>query len=64
MVLVTLDLSHFIDGPDSQRFEFANDLLNAFKKHGFVKLRNHGFSEDTIQELFSLVTDLTYNLSV
>jgi hypothetical protein len=55
MDLPTLDFSHFLTGNPTQQIRLANDLVASFKKHGFVKLINHGISEERIQELFSWV---------
>ena len=55
MELQVLDLHHFTCGNRSQRTEFGTLLLDGCVKHGFVKLTNHGFTDEFIQALFEKV---------
>ncbi len=52
MEIPILNLSHFAFGSDSQRAAFLQLLVDGFVEYGFLKLINHGFSEDAIHELF------------
>lgn len=53
MDLPTLDFSHFCHGSKEQRLGLAIALVDSFKKHGFVKLINHGIPEDTVKKYLS-----------
>lgn len=54
MHVKTLDFSKF-QGSESARLEFSRELLEGFKNEGFVKLINHGFDEEAINQLFKWV---------
>ena len=56
MALSTLDLSLFVDGSKSQRYDFASNLRQGLARHGFLKIVNHGISEEEISEAFTWVS--------
>lgn len=51
----TLDFSRFLDGDCSTRSEFATQLVDCLSTVGFVKLKNHGISDEEIRQLFEMV---------
>ena len=55
MFPTVLDASLFISGSPTERLQFAQDLVKAFKDDGFIKLRNHGISSSIIKDLFAWV---------
>jgi isopenicillin N synthase-like dioxygenase len=55
MKIETLDFSKFHVGTDAERYEFSTVLLKGFANTGFVKLINHGFSQEEISQLFDEV---------
>ena len=55
MAIPTLDLSLFTNGHDWERQQLAADLLESFTRHGFVKLVNHGVSDQEVSKLFESV---------
>lgn len=55
MTLPTLDLSLFTSGNASQQMQLVLDLLDSLSRHGFVKLVNHGISDQTVTQLFEWV---------
>ena len=62
MELPVLDFSAFSDGTSVQRKELCAALLHECKTFGFVKLVNHGISNEEIAALFSWVRRLAiYN---
>ncbi|GAP93383.1 putative gibberellin 2-oxidase [Rosellinia necatrix] len=52
-MIPTLDLSHFIEGGEQQRRDFADGLLSSLIKTGFVKIINHGLDEKKLEEVFT-----------
>lgn len=58
--LPVLDASNFTSQDPTNRTDFANKLHDALKNHGFVKLVNHGISEDDVSELFAQVRLSSY----
>ncbi|KAJ5618102.1 gibberellin 20-oxidase [Penicillium hordei] len=56
MAIATLDFAKFHGGSDAERREFASALTDGFRRLGFVKLINHGFSKDEISDLFQLAS--------
>lgn len=46
MDLPTLDLCLFVHGSSSERVLLAEALTKSLREHGFVKLVNHGISEE------------------
>ncbi|UNI16129.1 hypothetical protein JDV02_002596 [Purpureocillium takamizusanense] len=57
MHLPTLDLSSFHHGSDAERKRLAEDLVQSFKDHGFVKLVNHGVPEDVVRQYMKAAVD-------
>jgi isopenicillin N synthase-like dioxygenase len=55
MTLPTLDLSRFTEGRDLERQQLASDLLASLSQHGFVKLVNHGLTDEAVSKLFDWV---------
>ncbi|TRX91025.1 hypothetical protein FHL15_008007 [Xylaria flabelliformis] len=49
-MIPTLDLSHFTAGNDQQRRQFADGLLAGLIDTGFVKIINHGFEKERLDE--------------
>lgn len=45
----TLDFSRSLDGDCSARSEFAKQLVGCLSTVGFVKLKNHGISDEVIR---------------
>jgi len=60
MDLPTLNFAKWSNGDASQRLEFANSLADSFKKHGFVKIINHGVPDEHIRELFGWVHEFPF----
>lgn len=58
MSLPVLDLSIYILGGAQEQRRFSRDLLSSFQAHGFVKLINHGFDREYIDELMDWVGSL------
>ena len=58
MGLPVLDAAMFLAGTDGERQKFAKDLCESFTKHGFVKIANHGFSDDLVAHVFEWVSEL------
>ncbi|BAE56576.1 unnamed protein product [Aspergillus oryzae RIB40] len=52
----TLDWADFAEGDTDQRLKLAQGLVQGFKRFGFVKLVNHGLSDELIQQLFAEVS--------
>jgi isopenicillin N synthase-like dioxygenase len=55
MAVLTLDYEKFHSGTEAERREFAQTLLDGFKRVGFVKLVNHGFSSEEIEDIYQWV---------
>lgn len=53
--LPTLDFAKFMKGPDWMRKEVATKITDSFIKHGFVKIINHGISNEMVDGIFSWV---------
>lgn len=49
----TIDFSQFND--TSQDQASCNSLLAGLRSYGFVKIRNHGISDEKVAELFKFV---------
>lgn len=60
MEIQTLNLSDFRTGNHDQRATFAETLNDNFTRHGFVKLVDHGFSDSSIDRLWSQVMWMTF----
>jgi isopenicillin N synthase-like dioxygenase len=50
-----LDFSLFLNGTEEEKQSLCGGLLKGFKEFGFVKLMNHGISDESIQILFDWV---------
>ena len=55
MTLLRLDLSLFTNGNATDSQHFASDLLESLRRHGFVKIINHGIPDHTVAEMFEWV---------
>ena len=55
MTLPVLDLSKYTRGSTQEQGLFSHDLLSSFQSYGFVKLVNHGFAREYIDELMNWV---------
>ena len=60
MTLATVDLSLFKSGRDTDRQQFASQLLSGLSQHGFVKLVGHGISNSAISQSFGWVGPQCY----
>ena len=58
MTLPVLDLSKYTRGNTQEQRHFSQDLLSSFQAYGFVKLINHGFDREYIDELMNWVCEL------
>jgi len=52
MDLPTLDFAKWSSGDATDRYRFAKDLANSLIDHGFVKMINHGMSDEEIRDIF------------
>ena len=57
MTLPVLDLSKYTRGNTQDQRQFSQDLLSSFQAYGFVKLINHGFDREYIDELMNWVCE-------
>ncbi len=64
MKVATLDFTNATSSSIDERFEFAWQLVEAFKVNGFVKLTHHGIPIATVRKAFLLVCFLIYLLTV
>ena len=55
MDLPTLDFAKWTHGDATDRSQFSKDLAKSLIDHGFVKMINHGMSEEEIGEIFDWV---------
>ena len=55
MSLPVLDVLKYAQGNAQEQEQFGQDLLKSFQKHGFVKLVNHGFDQEYIDQLMDWV---------
>ena len=55
MSLPVLDLSKYTQGTSQEQQLFGQDLLKSLQSHGFVKLSNHGFDRECIDQLMEWV---------
>ena len=58
MTLPVLDLSKYTRGSDQEQGHFGHALLSSFQSYGFVKLINHGFDREYIDQLMDWVGSL------
>ena len=63
MSLPLVDLSEFAAGSDGQRNLFAKRLVDVLKQYGYVKIRNHGLTPDTVDALFNWVCRLSFEMT-
>lgn len=54
----TVDASLFVSGTPGQQRAFAIELAESVRRSGFVKVINHGLSDELIDELFAWVSIL------
>ncbi len=55
MNIPSLDLHHFTKGTKQQKNQFVQSLGEAYETVGFAAIKNHGLSDDLIQELYAEV---------
>nr|WNT93875.1 putative 2-oxoglutarate/Fe(II)-dependent dioxygenase [Emericellopsis sp.] len=48
-----LDFSGFLNGDEKKQAQFCGDLVDALCTEGFVKLRNHGIDQESIDKVFA-----------
>ncbi|MDQ3536109.1 MAG: isopenicillin N synthase family oxygenase [Bacteroidota bacterium] len=51
----SLDLAHFTIGNELEKKMFVNNLGEAFNNIGFVAIKNHGLSDQTIKNLYNII---------
>ena len=51
----SLDLAHFKAGNEEAKLNFVKDLGEAYERIGFVSIKNHGLSQDLMNELYRTV---------
>lgn len=56
--LPRLDFSQFLKGDERTRERFCQELVSCMKDYGFVKLLNHGISEEKVEEAFEWVRQI------
>ena len=50
-----LDFSLCTNGNDTDHRQFASELLERLRQHGFVKIVNHGIPDHAIERIFEWV---------
>src|SRR5258707_4505154 len=50
-----VDLGEFVNGNDTAKHHFVNELGNAFEDVGFVSVKNHGVPQELIDEYYAAV---------
>ncbi len=53
-----LDLNVYVNGTDTERKQFSNDIGKAFNETGFVTITNHGLTKELIDKLYDDVKAL------
>jgi isopenicillin N synthase-like dioxygenase len=53
-----LDLNTYVNGTETERKQFSDDIGKAFNETGFVTITNHGLSKELIDELYAQVKAL------
>jgi isopenicillin N synthase-like dioxygenase len=53
--LPLVDFGLFLHGKPDERKRAAKQLVDSFRKHGFVRLKNHGVSKEFVQEIWKWV---------
>ncbi|MEM9341075.1 MAG: 2-oxoglutarate and iron-dependent oxygenase domain-containing protein [Bacteroidota bacterium] len=51
----SLDLADFVSGTENQKKKFVEELGQAYTNIGFVAIKNHGLSDQSIQELYKVI---------
>lgn len=51
-----LDFGKFLHGNEQEQKELCRKLVEAFRNEGFVKLRNHGVSNERVSGVFEWVS--------
>ena len=51
-----LDFGKFLHGNEREQKELCRKLVDAFRNEGFVKLRNHGVSNERVSGVFEWVS--------
>ncbi|MEO7802726.1 MAG: 2-oxoglutarate and iron-dependent oxygenase domain-containing protein [Ginsengibacter sp.] len=57
MIIPVVDLDNFLSGDPDKKKAFVQNLGKAFEEVGFVSVKNHGISNDLIEELYKNVQD-------
>lgn len=55
MSIPSVDLGYFISGDIEKKQEFVQSLGKAYEEVGFVAVKNHGISDELIQDLYKYV---------
>lgn len=55
MNIPSVDLLKFVNGDDSAKSDFVNNLGKAFHEVGFVTVKNHGIPEELVQRFYDQV---------
>ncbi|KAH9432281.1 hypothetical protein MCOR02_006984 [Pyricularia oryzae] len=55
--VVKLDFSQFTHGSAKDRKKFGDELVKALNKSGFVKLSNHGLSDQEVEDVMQISRD-------
>lgn len=55
MSIPSVDLGYFISGDIEKKQEFVKSLGKAYEEVGFVAVKNHGISDELIQDLYKYV---------
>lgn len=53
----SLDLADFIHGSPEQKSKFVQDLGKAYSEIGFVAIKNHGLSDELVENLYRVVKE-------
>ncbi|KAI9718386.1 MAG: hypothetical protein M1812_004107 [Candelaria pacifica] len=52
LVIPLIDFSLFLHGSSEEKLSTAQSILDGFKTAGFIYLKNHGLSRDTVAQVF------------
>lgn len=55
MAIPTVDLAEFLSGDPARKAKFVQDLGKAYEEVGFVAVKNHGISDQLIDDLYKYV---------
>lgn len=58
VIIPRLDLNDYINGNESRRIAFSDNIGKAFNETGFVTIANHGLSKELMSELYVEVKKL------